>query len=276
MSIKHMLTTLLVACFILSAYGFCLGQDQKPRFVVKQILITPAEHGKEKVTLRCSQVCDPALSALEGDRPRIIMDLKGVISRENKNHKGRQSGKLVKNIRSYLDQKSGRLRIVLDMDPSKNYLASPISDQPVNAFSLLISVQPSAKRGRSGKAIGVKRGRILMTGQMQNDHAATPRMIKKFESRAGANLEEKEWTVAQGRSLMDAGDYDGAIVLFTRIIEKNPKNSLCYRLRGNAYSNIGDRPKAIHDWTAAARLGDQTIQSYLDFLKVPWRGKSKS
>lgn len=47
-------------------------------------------------------------------------------------------------------------------------------------------------------------------------------------------------------------------------------HSLSYRLRGNAYDNLADRQKAMEDWTRAARLGDTTMQSYLDFLQVKW------
>ena len=48
-------------------------------------------------------------------------------------------------------------------------------------------------------------------------------------------------------------------------------HSLSYRLRGNAYDNLAYRRKAMEDWTRAARLGDTTMQSYLDFLQVKWR-----
>ena len=37
-----------------------------------------------------------------------------------------------------------------------------------------------------------------------------------------------------------------------------------YRLRGNAYDNLGDRQKALEDWAQAARLGDVLLQSSLD------------
>ena len=52
-----------------------------------------------------------------------------------------------------------------------------------------------------------------------------------------------------------------------------PKDSLSYRLRGNAYDNQGNREKAIEDWIQASRLGDAVVQSYLDFLGIKWREK---
>jgi Flp pilus assembly protein TadD len=74
---------------------------------------------------------------------------------------------------------------------------------------------------------------------------------------------------------MNAGDYTGAIKTFTGIIAENPRDSLPYRLRGNAYQNIGDRQKAVGDWITAARLGDQLVQSYLDYMQINWKETPK-
>jgi Flp pilus assembly protein TadD len=74
-----------------------------------------------------------------------------------------------------------------------------------------------------------------------------------------------------GRLQMSAGEFTAAIETFTLILTAYPQDSLIYRLRGNAYDNLGDQEKAIEDWTQAARLGDTIIQSYLDFLGVKWR-----
>jgi len=275
MSMKHFLATSMVVCLALSSYGPCMGQDQKPVLVVEKIVFARAERAKEKITLMCNQVCSPEVSALEGDRPRIVMDLNGVASMEKKDRAVRQSGKFVKKIRSYLDEKAGKLRIVLDMDASINYLVSPVLNPPVNTFSLSISKQPSARQGYAGKSPISKPRRILIAGRDEGVDAALSIKAGKRERSGKTGVAPNELSVDRGRSLMDAGDYDGAINIFTRIIEKNQKNSLCYRLRGNAYAGIGDRPKAIDDWIIAARLGDQTIQAYLDFLKVPWQEKSK-
>ena len=70
---------------------------------------------------------------------------------------------------------------------------------------------------------------------------------------------------------MNAGEFSAAVDTFSRTLAANPKDSLSYRLRGNAYDNLGDRQKAMEDWSQAARLGDTTIQSYLDFLGIKWR-----
>jgi Flp pilus assembly protein TadD len=78
-------------------------------------------------------------------------------------------------------------------------------------------------------------------------------------------------SVDQGRSQLNDGEFALAADTFTQIIAAHPKDSLSYRLRGDAYDNLGDQQKALEDWTQAARLGDTLIQSYLDFLKIRWR-----
>ena len=75
-------------------------------------------------------------------------------------------------------------------------------------------------------------------------------------------------SVDQGRSQLNAREFAAGVDTLTQILAAHPQDSLSYRLRGNAYDNLGDRQKAVEDWTQAARLGDTTMQSYLDFLQV--------
>lgn len=73
-----------------------------------------------------------------------------------------------------------------------------------------------------------------------------------------------------GRAKLNAGQFREAITLFDTAIEADPKDYLAYRLRGNAYDNLGDGRKALEDWKVAAILGDKIIQSYLRHLNVQW------
>ncbi len=79
-----------------------------------------------------------------------------------------------------------------------------------------------------------------------------------------------ETSTASGRAKINDGDYRGAIKTLTAVITKNPDESINYRLRGNAYDNLGNRKRAIKDWKKAAALGDTIIQSYLSFLGIDW------
>lgn len=278
MNIKPLLTILFAVYFLLNVCGTSRAQDQKPEIVVNKLALTLIDPGREQFTVTCSPGCHPVLSALEGDHPRIVLDLNGVASIEKQDRQARSSGRLVKKIRSHLDQATGKLRIVLDMDAAKRYLVSPIRKQDAATYILLVSKQSSGKKDAAGKVRMAKTPQITIAdSDRKASQAPVPKIIAKLDSGGDrVSAAQNDLTVEKGRALMNAGDYDGAIALFTRLIEKNPRNSLSYRLRGNAYSNINDRSKAIDDWVTAARLGDKTIQSYLDFLKVPWRQKSKS
>jgi Flp pilus assembly protein TadD len=83
-------------------------------------------------------------------------------------------------------------------------------------------------------------------------------------------MAKKQTLTNMGRAEITAGDYQLAIKTLTSAIAENPDASINYRLRGNAYDNLGNREQAIADWKKAASLGDTIIQSYLVFLGVDW------
>ncbi|MFA5180922.1 MAG: cytochrome c oxidase assembly factor Coa1 family protein [Syntrophales bacterium] len=107
------------------------------------------------------------------------------------------------------------------------------------------------------------------------ERLATNKPKKKYakksvsKGRTAASAKEKT-TADPGRAEITAGDYQGAIKTLSAAIAKNPQESVNYRLRGNAYDNLGKREQAIEDWKKAAALGDRIIQSYLLFLQVEW------
>lgn len=282
MNTKHWFLTCFTVCLVLSSYGLCMAQDQTTTLTVKAITFKVDNSGKEKVAIICNQSCVPVLSGLEGKKPRIVMDFTGVSSIEPKYRKVDTSGKFVKTIRSYLDNDSKKLRVVLDMAPSKYFIVHATQDQTVNAYSLEIS----EKRRAKDKHARTKESRISIVDRAQKPIDKAPMPEKAAEKQkpargAKAALDEQSKPavdgnkVDRGRSQMNASDYKGAINTFTQIIAENPKDSLAYRLRGNAYQNIGDRQKAVGDWTTAARLGDQLVQSYLDYMQINWKETPK-
>ena len=78
-------------------------------------------------------------------------------------------------------------------------------------------------------------------------------------------------SVDQGKSQLNDGEFAAAVDIFTQILATHPQDSLIYRLRGDAYDNLGDQQKALEDWTQAARLGD-TIYS---LIWTPWRSSGE-
>ena len=132
---KRFILPLLVLCFILSISGLCSGEDQKTPLTVKNIVFTPDKTGGEWITLFCNQSCTPELSSLEGENPRVVMDMKGVSLIQTKARNVNTGGKLVKRIRSHLDKQTNILRVVLDMEPSKSYIVRPMQDPSENLYA---------------------------------------------------------------------------------------------------------------------------------------------
>jgi tetratricopeptide (TPR) repeat protein len=275
MNTKNWFLICFAVCLVLSSYGPCMAQDQTTTLTVKEIVFFKADKGgKEKVAVVCSQACVPALSRLEGKKAMIIMDFADVSFMEPKYRNISVSGKYVKKIRSYLDKDSKKLRVVLDMVPSKYFIVHAIQDQTVNAFSLSIA----EKRRAKGTYARTKGSRISIVDRVQRpiDKDIKPEKIaEKQEHASVAPIAGERSSADKGRSQMNAGDYTGAIKTFNEIIAENPRESLPYRLRGNAYQNIGDRQKAVGDWITAARLGDQLVQSYLEYMQINWKETPK-
>ena len=163
------------------------------------------------------------------------------------------------------------------MEPSKNYIVCPIQDPFNNAYILRIDEQEQKPGGsgddKSSPLSQEKRITILRPDlRPEKQQERKPQEIATSPEKLVVTKATKATqSVGQGKSQMNAGDFAASVETFTQVIAVHPQDSLSYRLRGNAYDNLGDRQKAIEDWTQAARLGDTIIQSYLDFLGVKWR-----
>jgi tetratricopeptide (TPR) repeat protein len=276
---KRFILPLLVLCFVVSFSGICAGEDPKA-LTVKKIAFTRDKAGKERIALFCNQACVAELSSVEGENPRVVMDMKGVFLIQPKARNVNTGGKLVKRVRSYLDKQTKTLRVVLDMEPSKYCIVRPMQDPSGNTYMLTIyeAASLSEQKPRGSKdtegslpsqemRITILRPDLRQGEQEGKLQEAAPSPEKRRAVKAAKNVQ----SVDQGRSQLNAGEYAAAVDTFTRILAAHPQDSLSYRLRGNAYDNLSDRQKAMEDWTRAARLGDTTLQSYLDFLQVKWR-----
>ena len=276
---KSLFLTLFVLCFTISFSVPGGGAEKKSTLTVKKIVFTGDESGGEWITLSCNQSCVPELFSIEGENPRVVMDMQGVFLIQSKARNIKTGGKLVKSIRSYLNEQTKILRVVLDLEPSKNYIVCPIEDPFNHTYMLRIEEsEQKPRRSPEDESAGQspdKRITILLPDlKPAEQQESKPKEAGPIEKKpASVDTAQEMQTVDQGRSQLNAGEFAAAIETFTRILEVHPKDSLSYRLRGNAYDNLGNREKAIEDWTQASRLGDAVVQSYLDFLGVKWREK---
>ena len=145
---KPFFLVLFVLCFIVSFSVPGAGADKKSALTVKKIAFTGDENGGEWITLFCNQSCVPELFSIEGENPRVVMDMQGVSLIQSKARNINTGGKLVKSIRSYLNEKTKILRVVLDLEPSKHYMVCPIQD-PFNHTYMIRIEESEQKPGES-------------------------------------------------------------------------------------------------------------------------------
>jgi len=66
----------------------------------------------------------------------------------------------------------------------------------------------------------------------------------------------------QAKSLSDAGQYQQAIVMYTRSIDLDPYNVDAYLGRGFAYEKLGEYDKALSDYSQVIALKPKDPQAY--------------
>jgi len=253
-------------CFAVSFVSPYTSEASQDPLVVKDIAFKRDKTGTERVSILCNQFCTPELFPLEEGNPRVVMDIKEVLLIQTRTRNINTGGKLVKRVRSYLDKKTRILRVVLDLEPSKNYFVHPIQDPSGKMYVLTIKEDTDSPLSQE-KHITILRPDLKPAKQEGKPRETMP----SPEKRPAVQAAEEIQPVEQGKQYT-AREFAEAVDKYTKILDADPKGRMSYRLRGNAYDNLGDRQRAVEDWTRAARLGDTILQSYLDFLQVKWRG----
>lgn len=106
---------------------------------VKNITFKIAEEGKELLFVEFNRSYTPAISGIQGKAPRIVLEITNASSFRKDWAVINTGGKLIRKIRSSMNYKTHVARIVLDMEPSKDYVVNPIFYEKENTYSLEIS-----------------------------------------------------------------------------------------------------------------------------------------
>ncbi len=104
------------------------------KIIVKSIKYK-IEKDREKVFIALNNFSTPKILTLEGDKPRIVIDIKNVSSWSG-HYRTPVNGNLIKQIRTYLHRDTEKLRIVLDLNPSENYFINQIYYQTENIYCI--------------------------------------------------------------------------------------------------------------------------------------------
>jgi hypothetical protein len=130
-----------------TAYGEKSAEDapaesseaESPSVDIKNIAFRITEDGKELLLIELNRFYSPAISGIEGEEPRIMLEIKNASLLKKDWAVIDTGGKFIRKIRSRMDPKTHAALIVLDMEPLKNYYVNPKFYEKDNTYSLEIS-----------------------------------------------------------------------------------------------------------------------------------------
>ena len=119
--------------------------DQKPVIAVKSLRFHAKDNGRDSIFIEFNRFYAPSITSLEGDKPRIVLDLENVTSFQVEKNLIKVDGLHIRQIRSHMDRKTRKARIVLDLEPLKDYYVQPEFAQKENLYSLHVLAEDKKK-----------------------------------------------------------------------------------------------------------------------------------
>ena len=162
------------------------------QLVIKDITFRIEEGGKEIVFIHSNRFIKPSVFAIEGERPRSVIDIKEIIAFREDLSKISVNGELIKRIRTHLYPDSKTLRVVLDHYPSKTYIVNKIFYEAENIYALEVVEE---KRTEPEEKRDIKKTEKMLKKDEQMQIAYIPRDIEqgKIElRRKGEDLTEED------------------------------------------------------------------------------------
>ncbi len=118
---------------------------------VEEISFRAEGSGREIVCLRFDRPLIPAVWSIEGGKPRVVIDSQPVAQVAKKTGTMKVNGHLIRTIRSYLNGKTQRLRVVLDMKAGRDYYVDQTFREADNLYCLTVTEQvPAAAEKKAG------------------------------------------------------------------------------------------------------------------------------
>jgi hypothetical protein len=129
--------------FFLSVACAAPGSVWAEALFLKDVDFQVHPDGSEEACFSFSAAFSPHLFVLEGERPRIVVDIPAV-SRWDGKARQAVSGDLAVRIRCHFYRDIGKLRIVVDLDPSLDFVVDPMLDE--YRHKLCLSVRRDDRR----------------------------------------------------------------------------------------------------------------------------------
>jgi hypothetical protein len=268
------ISLLLALFFAASLSGVCAGEEQETALTVEGIGFHRDKGDRERIVLECNQSCMPTLSTIEGKNLQMIMEVTGVSESRTNAHDVKIWGKSISRLRSYFDSKTRIFRLTIEMNPSKYYNVYPIQDPSDNTYTLMISEgKPRGSEHAKGSSLSPEKRITILRSGLRREATRQQETGGISEKQKAVKVVRDLQSLDQGRAQLNNGEVSAKVDTVAPIPLAHPQDSPIERLRRSAYDNLanGRRARAVEDWIQAARLGDTTVQSYLDFLRVKWR-----
>lgn len=115
--------------------------DEKENFRidVKNITFKLEDSGKESILIEFNRFYTPAIFAIPGKTARIVLDIANVSSFRKEWAVINVGGKIIRRIRCSKDPRTQMVRIVLDVEPSRDYYVQPVFSERENIYKLEMS-----------------------------------------------------------------------------------------------------------------------------------------
>ena len=107
---------------------------ERAKNIVKNIRFE-IQDDSEKVFIELNRFLIPKILTLEGDKPRIVIDIMNVSFWDGPSNMP-VNGKLIRRIRTYLHRDIDKLRIVLDLNSADDYMIDQTFDKARNIYGI--------------------------------------------------------------------------------------------------------------------------------------------
>lgn len=118
----------------------------KPPLIIRDIQFRLEKGVKEKVLVLSNRFIDPSVMALEGEKPRFVIDIRNTNSVKKGLTTIPVNGRFIQQVRTRHDAKTGTFRIVLDLSPSENYKVNQTFFEAENMY--VVEVEPESRSER--------------------------------------------------------------------------------------------------------------------------------
>jgi len=113
------------------------AEDLPPEENIVKSIKFQIKKDSEKVFIELNRFLIPIILTLEGDKPRIVIDIKNVSFWKGQS-KIPVNGKLIQRIRTHLHRDIGKLRIVLDLNPADDYMIDQTFYRAENIYCIAV------------------------------------------------------------------------------------------------------------------------------------------